>query len=97
MQRDMYNEYTTLAKNTDAGDLAAVVANRNGQKKYSLMKGALDSSGNLTSSVSGQISQGRDIMVPIEMQRQQVRLIQPELQRVFLEWKTMQLRMEVLL
>ena len=62
MQRDMYNEYTTLAKNTDAGDLAAVVANRNGQKKYSLMKGALDSSGNLTSSVSGQISQGRDIM-----------------------------------
>lgn len=62
MQRDAYNEYTTLGKNTDAGDLAALVANGNGQKKYSLMKNAIDSGGNLTNSVSGQISQGRDIM-----------------------------------
>lgn len=57
---DEYNGYSRI-RNTDLGDLAAE-ENGAGKRRYSLLKKALDSSGNLTGSLSSQISQGQDIL-----------------------------------
>lgn len=62
-ERDGFDEYNRYSKfrNTDLGDLAAE-ENGAGKRRYSLLKKALDSSGNLTGSLSSQISQGQDIL-----------------------------------
>lgn len=62
-ERDGFNEYDRYKKlrNTDLGDLAAE-ENSAGKRRYSLIKDALDSSGNLSGSLSSQISQGQDIL-----------------------------------
>lgn len=61
-RRDGNFENQTIIKNTDMGDYAVAGVGKNGRRKYSLLKGAVDSGGELKDYVAGEISQGRDIL-----------------------------------
>ena len=66
-------ERLTYRRGVDYGDYSLAATN-NGQRSYSLLRGAIDSSGTLKDSAAAEISQGRDLLGAIENSRKYGRI-----------------------
>ena len=68
-------ERLTYKSGVDYGDYSLAATNSNtGQRSYSLLRGAIDSSGTLKDNAAAEISQGRDLLGAIENSRKYGRI-----------------------